>query len=447
MTLRLNSLQSRIALFHILAIGVAAILVPLANYFVIHKYADQFETRTLNDHAQTIGHYLRDTPQGWRLDLPADLHSLYAHGLDGLSYAIVDANGRLLLSSGPSADAMLVSPMSGLRQYTRKDTVLYGLALRRGTGMHAIWIKVAQNIQHPDVIFDDIVAGYLGQIGWLTVAILALLLVIDVMVIRSALAPILRSSQVASAITPSRINLRLPEKGVPQELLPLIVAMNQALDRLEKGIRLQREFTADAAHELRTPLAVLRTRVDMMPDQAAAAPVKADIAVMSHVVDQLMEFAEVESTGIAATGRSDLAAVAADVTAMLAGLAIRKAKPLALLGAEKSIWVRGDATMLFRALSNLVDNAIKHTPPGTSIEIEVKPNGSVSVRDSGHGIPESDKDLVFRRFWRADRNLAEGTGLGLAIVSRIAEIHSGSVTVSNRPEGGAIFTLSIPLAH
>jgi len=443
--LRLNSLQSRIALFHVLAIAIAAILVPLANYFVINRYADQFESRSLNDHADTIGLYLHTTPQGWRLDLPQDLASLYAHGLDGLSYVIADASGRTLFQSGRSADAALVAPSQGLRQYSQNGAIVYGVAVSRGNGASAVWIKVAQNIQHPDVIFDDIVTGYLSHIGWFTVAILAVLLAIDIMVIRTALAPVLKSSEVASAIDPSRTNLRLSEHGVPKELLPLIVAMNQALDRLEKGIRRQREFTADAAHELRTPIAVLRTRVDMIPDQAAVAAVKADIAVMSHVVDQLMEIAEIEGTGIALAGHTDLSEISANVVSMLANIAIQQGKSLALFGAERPVWVRGDPTMIFRAIRNLVDNAIAHTPAHTCVEVEVQPNGRVTISDVGAGIPEKDRENIFRRFWRADRNRGEGAGLGLAIVSRIAEIHSGNIEVANRPGGGAAFTLSFHL--
>jgi signal transduction histidine kinase len=221
--------------------------------------------------------------------------------------------------------------------------------------------------------------------------------------------------------------------------------MNQALDRLEEGIRLQREFTSDAAHELRTPLAVLRARVEMMPDQQEVAKIKSDIIVMSHVVDQLLEMAELEGAGISAAGKTDLSATCADVAVMLAEVAIRQDKAIALLGAERPVWVQGDPTMIFRAIRNLADNAIKHTRPGTTVELEVSPNGTVTVSDNGPGVIDKDRDFIFRRFWRGDRSSTEGTGLGLAIVSRIAEIHSGTVAVSNRPEGGAIFSLSLPL--
>jgi signal transduction histidine kinase len=440
--LRLNSLQSRIAVFHLLAIVIAAVLVPLANYLVINQYADQFEVRTLHDHAATIGQYLSRTGQGWRLELPEDLRTLYAHGLDGLSYSVTDAQNRPLFSSHAHSGASLV-PISSqqLQRYSQNGAEFYGFALKRGEGAGAIWIKVAQNIQHPDVIFDDIVSSYLGHIGWFTVAILALLLAIDIAIIRGALKPVLRASEIASAIDPAKTNLRLPEDNVPQELLPLIASMNQALDRLEQGIRLQREFTADAAHELRTPLAVLRTRVETMPEQQALTAVKADILAMTHVVNQLMEMAEVEGASATPAATTDLRGICADVAAMLAEIAIRQDKAIALLGSEQPVPVRGDAGMIFQAVRNLVENAIKHTPPGTAVELDVAADGSVAVMDRGPGVPEKDREFIFRRFWRADRNPTQGTGLGLAIVARIAEIHGGSVAVGARPGGGAVFIL------
>jgi signal transduction histidine kinase len=231
---------------------------------------------------------------------------------------------------------------------------------------------------------------------------------------------------------------------VPQELLPLIASMNQALDRLEQGIRLQREFTADAAHELRTPLAVLRTRVETMPDQSALAAVKADIAVMSHVVNQLMEMAEVEGSSALPSSPVDLPTICAEVCAMLAEIAIRQDKSVALLETGRSVGVRGDKAMIFRAVRNLVENAIKHTAPDTAVELQVGDDGSIAVMDRGPGVPEKDRALIFRRFWRADRNPNQGTGLGLAIVAKIAEIHGGSVRVAARVGGGAVFTLQFP---
>jgi len=118
-------------------------------------------------------------------------------------------------------------------------------------------------------------------------------------------------------------------------------------------------------------------------------------------------------------------------------------KTIALTGATGPVWVHGNAEALFRAVRNLVENSIRHTPAGVSIEVELTEDGVVRVADDGPGVPESDREAIFRRFWRRDRGSTEGRGLGLAIVSRVAEAHDGSITVEDRPGGGAVFTLRL----
>ena len=108
--------------------------------------------------------------------------------------------------------------------------------------------------------------------------------------------------------------------------------------------------------------------------------------------------------------------------------------------------MRGHSEALFRAVRNLVENAIRHTPAGVSIEVEVAVDGVVRVLDDGPGVAESERDSIFRRFWRRDRRQSDSRGLGLAIVSRVAESHAGSIIVENRPTGGAAFTLRLRLA-
>jgi signal transduction histidine kinase len=250
---------------------------------------------------------------------------------------------------------------------------------------------------------------------------------------------VVRASRIASAIDPKRTDLRLPLAGLPRELLPLIVAVNEALDRLEKGMRLQQEFTADAAHELRTPLAVLRARVDSLPDQKGLAALKSDIDVMSHVVSQLLEIAELENASLRIDDRVDLYAVAADVVSMIAGVAIAQGKEVALTGGP--VLVRGNEAMIFRAIRNLADNAIKHTESGSEVIVDVREDGTVRVLDKGPGVPPAERALMVRRFWRARRD-QDGAGLGLSIVSRIAELHGAKLGISDRDGGGAVFSLS-----
>jgi signal transduction histidine kinase len=203
----------------------------------------------------------------------------------------------------------------------------------------------------------------------------------------------------------------------------------------------QREFTADAAHELRTPLSILRTRVDTLDDQGPANALKQDIESMSRILGQLPDIAELDSFVIDQSDKADLSDVCTYVAQMIAPLALQQGKNIVLLGADKSVWVRGNPEMLSRAIRNLAENAIKHAPQGTVIEFAVEENGTVEVSDRGPGILEEERELIFRRFWRRDRTQPGSTGLGLSIVQRIVELHHASIKVENQPAGGARFSL------
>src|SRR4029077_3853416 len=169
--------------------------------------------------------------------------------------------------------------------------------------------------------------------------------------------------------------------------LPLVAAINQALDRLEQGFRLQREFTADAAHELRTPLSVLRTHVDMLDDAAVAAGLRPYIEGMSRIVGQLLELAELESCTVGSEERADLTAVCSEAVGIMAPIALAHKKTIEMTAAEESFWVQGNAELLYRAIRNLIDNAIRHTASDTAVEVELNGNGTVAVKDRGPGVP------------------------------------------------------------
>jgi signal transduction histidine kinase len=218
-------------------------------------------------------------------------------------------------------------------------------------------------------------------------------------------------------------------------------AVNQALDRLEQGFRTQREFTADAAHELRTPLAILRARVDALENPVVREALRDDIAGMSRIVSQLLDIAELESFVVGPEEKADLQSICSEVAAFVAPLAVAQGKSIALAGAREPVWIRGNPETLFRAIRNLAENAINHTPEGTNVEILVAEDGLVRVLDDGPGIPEGERELIFQRFWRRDRRRSGSAGLGLSIVSRIVEAHAGTITVENRADGGAAFSM------
>ncbi len=423
--IRFKSIISRIISLHVIAIGITSICMPLALYWLLSSTATDLQHRALRDHAETIARYLEAGPDGaWSLRLPAGLEELYSESYGRYAYAVLDGAGKTLFSS--LAD----------------HAVIYGASIPKQVGGRTVWIQVAQDLSHRDVLIDDIVADFFPRVGWIILPILLLLLAIDIAIFRRALRPVLKASDTAQTISPARTEVRLPTADIPREILPLVSAVNQALERLEHGFRTQREFTADAAHELRTPLTVLRARIDTLADQRVREALRQDIAGMSRIVSQLLDIAELESFVVDPAEQADLQSVCAEVASFMAPLALAQDKSIALTGAKGPVWIKGNPETLFQAIRNLAENAIHHTPAGTTVEIEVTEPGVARVLDDGPGVPESERQVIFRRFWRRDRRRSGNAGLGLSIVSRIVEAHAGSIAVESRAGGGAVFSVS-----
>ena len=443
---RFKSLMSWIIFLHVVVVIATAIFMPLVLYWFMSTAANDLHNQAMRKQAEAIAQYLAPRAEGgWTFNLPLDLHDLYSEAYGRYSYAVLDDAGRTLFSS--RSEKM---PIFDLDAHTadveylnikRDNKIIAGASIRKQLTGRTIWIQVAEDLAHQDVIIDDIVADFFQRVGWVTLPILLVLLAIDIFIFRRAMMPLIRASEEAQHISPAKIDVRLTEHGIPSEILPLVTAVNEALDRLEKGFQRQREFTADAAHELRTPLAILRTRIETMPDQSITKALHHDIEGMSRVVSQLLDSAELDTFVVNPDESIDLQAVCAEVAELIAPLALAQGKFITLSGARGPIWIRGNAEMLHRAIRNLAENAINHTPSGTTVEIELDANGTVSVLDRGQGIADAEREVIFQRFWRRDRRQAGGAGLGLSIVKRIVDAHGGTIVIKARPEGGAWFSV------
>ncbi|MFL6799453.1 MAG: ATP-binding protein [Xanthobacteraceae bacterium] len=446
--MRFRSIFARIIFLHVIVVLLASLFTPLALFWFLKSAANNLHNEAMREQAVLVANYLVLRSDGsWALDLPPSLHDFYSQAYGRYAYAILDERGRVLFSSLPDQGPLFAVDDGGgdisFLEARRGNAAISGVALSRYIQNHRLWVQVGEDLAHRDVLIDDMVAGFFGQVGWITFPILLLLLAIDIVIFRRALRPLLDASHQARNIGPARTDVRLPLEAMPTEIRPLVHAVNQALDRLEQGFRSQREFTADAAHELRTPLAVLRTRLDTLGDQQATKALRQDLEGMARIVGQLLDIAELDSLVIDPIERADLRSVSAEVIELLAPLALAQGKEIALDAPAGPVWIKGNPDMLFRAVRNLTENAINHTAPGTTVEIVVGPQGLVSVLDRGPGIEESERELLFRRFWRRDRRRSGGAGLGLSIVRRIAEAHGTSVSVQNRAGGGAEFNLQL----
>ena len=259
--------------------------------------------------------------------------------------------------------------------------------------------------------------------------------------IRRSLRPLDRLSAEAALIEPNRTDVRLAEKGVPSEILPLVRTINKALARIDEGFELQRRFTTNAAHELRTPLAILRARIDGLAESPARNGLIRDVERMTRLVSQLLLVGRLEMQQPALDASVDLTEVASEIVGRLTILPAAQAHDLRLHLPEHPVIVRGEEESIGDALRNLIDNALAYSPPGGPVEIRVGEDGSMEVRDRGHGIPPEHQKQIFERFWRARRSDGEGAGLGLSIVRATVQRYDGSVTVSDNPGGGTVFRM------
>lgn len=245
------------------------------------------------------------------------------------------------------------------------------------------------------------------------------------------------------------------DNGIPREVQPLVEALNDLLARLEEAFARERRFTADAAHELRTPLASLKTQAQVAlraktddDRRRALEAILAGVDRASHLVEQLLTLARLDpEQGPGETLPVALRPMAEEAVGLCMPLALEAQIDLGL-GNTETLAVRGNPVALLVLLRNLIDNAVRYTPAGGQVEVTLRREGRraiIAVADSGPGIPAAERQRVVERFYRGLGHDAQGCGLGLSIVLRIAEMHGGEVRLDDAPLGGLLAEVLLPL--
>jgi heavy metal sensor kinase len=276
-----------------------------------------------------------------------------------------------------------------------------------------------------------------------------------------ALAPVDQITQTARTISAQNLSSRLVVPQTRDELQRLSETLNGMLERLEAAFKKITQFTADASHELRTPVAVMRTRAELSLRKARTADeyrdviaeVLSELEKTSRLIDQLMFLARADS------GAETLEFRATNVAEVLReachqGSALAEAKQVAFQEqiSGDSLWIQGDASSLRRLFLILIDNAVKYTPTNGQVEVSLQRSDGFAVaevRDTGIGIAETDLPNVFERFYRADKARTResgGLGLGLSIGRWITEVHAGTIEVRSAPGHGSNFQIRLPIA-
>lgn len=269
----------------------------------------------------------------------------------------------------------------------------------------------------------------------LVIALPAIFLAVPRIVGR-ALARVSDVARKASEIEPRRHSARLPAEGIPKEIAPLVTAFNGALERLEDQYKKRQRFLIDAAHELRTPIAIMQTRIDGMPEGRERTRLLHDVARLGETAEQLLDFERSDqTTDLHET--VDLVEIARSVVADLAPLAIAAGYQISFESDTQRLERKGSLTALRRAVSNLVRNAIDHGGNTGAIAVLVSAQGGIQVVDEGPGIPAGHRELVFEPFYRVAPK-SQGAGLGLSLVKQIVASHKGRVSISNCSTGTAV---------
>lgn len=447
---------SRLVTKRLLLVALAALTVEFVVVMVeFDADWDDVREEVLREEAHRLASFVRiDARGGMVLDYPGeDTVPFFTHSRD-YGFQVVDHSGRLLAESGlGEVGAKVWTLPVTLEQEPDywwqsgpsipgggEDSLVASQRHWLGGTPFLVRIAVIRDTHH--IFRWGLVGRLVDHIAVPMLPLIALMLTVSIIAVRRSLAPLSRAAAMASALDPHQGGLQLPDEGLPSEVRALVEAINALLARLDEAMRFQREFTADVAHELRTPLAVLILQLEEVHLPSVQKARRGALA-MSRLVNQLLRLAQMEVLTIHPEQTVDLAAVAGEVVAHLAPLALDQGRELAFedYGAAT---VRGSSDAIAGAVRNLVENALRLTPPATTVTISTGPGPVVSVRDQGPGVPESMREAVFRRFSVGEGQLRGSAGLGLSIVQKTMAAHGGTVGVADADGGGAIFTMRFP---
>ncbi|ATQ68795.1 MULTISPECIES: sensor histidine kinase [Methylosinus] len=263
--------------------------------------------------------------------------------------------------------------------------------------------------------------------------------------VRRGLQPLRATMEEAARIDMNSLDQRLATNNVPIEITPLVDAVNEALSRLAAGVARQRRFTANAAHELRTPLAIMRARLENARETALNNELLVDASQLRSIVEQMLMAARIAEGQVSLDEDVDLCATTREVVTNMLPLAMDVDRFIDFEESGAPVIVRGNRRAIESIVANLIDNALRAEPAGGTVIARVLADAGIEVIDHGAGVAESDRELIFEPFWRKSE-ATPGTGLGLSIARELMEAHHGRILVETTPGGGATFKIWFPVA-
>ena len=434
------------------AAGMLIVVAVLGGVFLYtFGLKDDWTARhqMLQDVAAKTAEHLERNADGSpaRIAQPAELQWFYDAFPQDIEFRVVDEQGRAVLRVHPR-EQLLPVDYQKIPEVGPADLQIHGTPVQIATvqlnGTPPGKTYYLQAVASERIIALAQMAARNPVRGSLALALLVsipVLIGLMLLALKSLLRPLRETSEAAAEIDPRNLSARLPLDNVPTELVPLIHAFNQALERLEQGFRVQQQFLGAAAHELKTPLTLMRGQIEL-EGLADRETLLSDIDVMARQVHQLLHLAEVSEAHNYCMESIPVVEVAVQTVGFLSRLAERSAVQFDLQLPEQAVLWQGDKSALFTLLKNLLENAIQHSDYGGVVTLHIDAQG-LRVRDEGRGIATEHRAHVFERFWRGPRHRRgahQGAGLGLSICQEIALAHGWQLRVGDAPVG-ALFCL------
>ena len=456
------SLRKRVAWWLTPPLFVILLLNAFWFYQGAIDAANRAYDRSLTASLKSIAESIHSTAGNITVDIPYSALEIFEEGVqERVYYAIIGPGGVRLTGYDdlplPKAKIRVDEPMIADLHFRGQPIRLAGISKRlydpELVGGDAVTVLFAETTEaRMRLAFSLFIDSLRPQLLLIVGGLLLLIIVL-----RSAFRPLveLRNTirqRKGDDLTP------VSARNVPNELLPLVEAINHHMSRLEHLLQARRRFLADAAHQMRTPLTVLGTQAEYGQRQTAPDEMRRTFASLIHTVrgtqrmtNQMLTLARAEPANglIHDFSRIDFGELVCDVASELAPLALRKKIDLSFDGQGSPALVNGNLTMLREMVSNLVDNALRYTQEGGRVALDVigeKQWVRFRVVDNGPGIPESEREKVFQRFYRIlGQGDAEGSGLGLPIVREICWAHGGTITLDEAAAGnGLAVAISMP---
>jgi len=372
-----------------------------------------------------------------------------AYGFDAfhanLKYRVLDAGGCVVASSEHGGDSLLPQvPLERQRDFfgmVRLDGVDFHVgAWQREVDGRRYTLQLGRSDRFEELARTAISPAITETVGLLAALSAIVFSIAGAVAVRSVLRPIKRIVDAASRVGRDNLEARLPEAGVPAEIRPLLRSFNGVLDRLQVAFDEQQRFLANAAHELKTPIAMIRAELDA--GQAASLTViRAEIDLMGRRVQQLLQLAETADAANLRIRRVRMGPALQAAVGYLAWKADRAEVAVRFEQPQADVVLDADEGAVFVLAKNLLENAIEFSPAGGVVSLRLDADG-FTVDDEGPGVREADRARVFERFWRAADQRRDGSGLGLALCSEIARGHGWRIGCTAAPSGGARFVVS-----